>query len=410
MKHLFRFGVLVLLVSLVTTSLKAQHRPIDQEAKTDYFGITSMFLYNYRNWVDADNATRGGLRFNSVRLWAQTELGNKFFAAVQYRFYEGWQTPTHLYIGYKINDNNILQFGQTWVPFGNGYQPFDDWGNITYYVGLQDDYDNGITWSGTFGIFHFDAGFFKNQQLSSDSPFRYDADIFSGEPGTDYLITQVKRNEEVNQFNLRFELQPSGDNWAIKTGISGMYGQLYNIDMDENGDRLAAAIHFDLTLKNLHFNAQQTWYKYTQVLPQPIIPDPILPVDNKEDMDFINVSSWAFAYEIPSQTNIFTTSAAYDIIGEKLTIHANYSYLWGGTAQANSQLLTAGVRTIWDSFEVFAETYYGVNDPQLSGNASGYGRDANSYDFRFDIRFFYKLKIVSDSSIEWLNKHLNKKE
>jgi hypothetical protein len=401
MKKLYKIFLLSFFGLLLALPAKAQQRPIDMLNTTDYFGITTMFYYNYRNWVTGDNATKGSLRFDSFRIWAKTDVDKRFFGAVQYRFYEGWNTPTHLYIGFNINKKNVLQLGHTWVPFGYGYQPFDDWGNITYYVGLQDDYDYGFTWSGTYGIFRVDAGFFKNQQLSSSSPFRYDADIFSGDVSSDYLIPMAKKNEEVNQFNGRFEVHPVGDNWDLKAGVSGMYGQLYNMTTDDNGDRLAAAVHFGLTMGNLHFNAQQTWYKYTQALPD----SATLDMHN-----FINVSSWAFAYEIPSETNIFTTSAAYDIIGEKLTVHANYSYLWGGTAQTQSQLLTVGVRTIWDTFEVFAETRYGVNDPQLSGNASGYGRDAGSYDFRVDVRFFYKLKIVSKSSIEWLKKQLEKRD
>ena len=401
MKNLNKFVILVFIGILFSVKINAQERPIDMLNNTDYFGLTTMFYYDYRNWVTGDNATNGRLRFDSFRIWAQTDVDSRFFGAVQYRFYEGWDMATHLYVGFNINEKNRLKLGHTSVPFGYGYQPFDDWGNIAFYVGLQDDYDYGFTWAGTYGIFRIDAGFFKNQQFSSSNPGRYDADIFSGDVGSDYLITVAKKNEEVNQFNGRFEVRPSGKNWNMRAGVSGMYGQLYNMTTDDKGDRIAAAVYLGLTWKNLHFNAQETWYKYTQALPD----------SATQDMrNFINVSSWNFAYEIPTETNIFTTSAAYDIIGEKLTIHANYSYLWGGTAQTSSQLLTAGIRTIWNSFEVYAETRYGVNDPQLSGRASGYGRDAGSYDFRVDVRVYYKLRIVSDSSIEWLKKKLEKRE
>ena len=400
MKRLSKLLLFSIIILLFSAPLKAQQRPIDMLNTTDYFGITTMFFYTYRNWITGDNATKGSLRFDSFRIWAQTNVDKRLFAAVQYRFYEGWQTPTHLYVGFNINKRNTIQLGQTWVPFGYGYQPFDDWGNIAFYVGLQDDYDYGINWTGNYGIFHINAAFFKNQQLSSSSPFRYDTDIFSGDVSGDYLITATKKNEEINQFNLRFEVNPSGEKWNMKAGLSGMYGQIYNMTTDQKGDRFAAALHFGLTLGNFQLNAQQTWYRYTQALPD----------SATQDMhDFINVSSWAFAYEIPSETNIFTTSANYDIIGDKLTVYGNYSYLWGGKAQAASQLFTFGVRTLWDTFEVFAETYYGVNDPQLSGNTTGYGRNANSYDFRVDVRFFYKLKIVSEKSIEWLKKQLEKR-
>ena len=394
MKIQSKILLLVLIGMLVSTGLKAQHRPADKLNKTDRFGFTTMFYYTYRQWTEGSKATKGSLRFDSFRIWAQTDVEKKFFGAVQYRFYEGWRTPLYLYVGYHIDENNTIQLGQTWVPFGIGYQPFDDWGNIAFYAGLQDDYDYGFTWNGNYGIFDIYAGFFKNQQLSASAPTRYDTDIFSG--GASNLV--AKYNREVNQLNARFAVKPSGENWSGDFGISGMAGQIYNETTDDNGTRYAAAIHAAVDAGFFHYNIQGTWYQYTQALPD----------TSTQDMnDFINVSSWNFAYEIPGTASILSSSVAFDIIGEKLTVHANYSYMWGGTSQASAQLLTGGVRALWESFEVFAEAYYGVNDPQLSGNSSGYGRNAGSYDFRFDVRFFYKLNIVSESTIE---KFLQKRE
>ncbi len=382
----------------IANTASAQHKASDKLNTTDRFGFTTMLNYNYKNWVVGDNKTAGNFNFDSFRIWAQTDVNKKFYGAVQFRFYQGWNTPTYAYVGMNINENNALELGQIWVPFGYGYQPFDDWGNISFYVGLQDDYDYGISWKGVFNSFIVHAAFFKNQQLSSSSPDRYDTDIFSGEVGDDYLFSVTKRNEEVNQINLRTEFVPEGDNWDMKIGLSGMYGQIYNYTTDEDGDRLAAAAHYGLNFNNFHFNAQYTWYKYSQILPD---------TATQDMKDFINVSSWAFAYEIPVESSIFTTSLAYNFIGEKLSAYGTYSYLWGGTSQSVSQLTTFGVRTLWDSFDVFAEVHYGVNDPQLSGNASGYGRDAHSYDLRVDIRLYYKLKIISKETID---RFLKKKE
>ena len=399
MKRKVSVILLVLTGLFFSSGLKSQNRPIDHLNATEHFGVTTMFRYSYRNWIAGDKAEKGSLNFDSFRLWAQTDVNKKVFAAVQFRFYEGWQTPTHLFVGWHVDKKNTIQLGQTWVPFGIGYQPYDDWGNIAFYVGLQDDYDYGITWEGNYGLFKFNAGFFKNQQLSSSSPFRYDADIFSGGMSDDYLITTQKSNEEVNQLNLRLEVLPSGDNWNASFGLSGMAGQIYNKTTDDNGTRYAAAVHAGIDFKNFHFNVQQTWYNYTQALPDSATQD---------QKDFINVSSWAFAYEIPVQASIFTTAAQYNIIGDKLSVYGSYSYLWGGTSQAESQLLTFGVSSLWERFDIYAEGYYGANDPQLSGSTTGYGRNSSSYDFRFDIRFFYKLSIVSDKTIKKLKEMLKK--
>ena len=400
MKQQNKILLLVLLGLLTSFGLKAQHRPVDELKKTDRFGFTTMFYYTYRQWTKGSRETKGSLRFDSFRIWAQTDVEKKFFGAVQYRFYEGWQTPLYLYIGFHLDDKNTIQLGQTWVPFGIGYQPFDDWGNIAFYVGLQDDYDYGVTWNGNYGIVNIQAGFFKNQQLSASAPTRYDTDIYSGKVNSGDIILVPKSNREVNQVNARIELKPSGDKWLATFGISGMAGQIYNETTDKNGTRYAAALHAAVDAGFFHYNIQATWYQYTQKLPDTATADM---------KDFINVSSWNFAYEMPGSANILTSSVAFDIIDEKLTAHANYSYLWGGTSQASSQLLTFGVRALWESFEVFAEAYYGVNDPQLSGNASGYGRNAGSYDFRFDVRFFYKLNIVSEKTVKRFFEKQNKK-
>ncbi len=400
MKNQNKILLLLLIGMLASLGLKAQHRPVDELNKTDRFGFTTMFYYTYRQWTEGSRETKGSLRFDSFRIWAQTDVDKKFFGAVQYRFYEGWRTPTYLYVGYHVNDNNTIQLGQTWVPFGFGYQPFDDWGNIAFYVGLQDDYDYGFTWNGNYGIFSIHAGFFKNQQLSASMSTRYDTDIYSGNVNDGDIILVPKHNREVNQINARFSVKPSGEKWSTEFGVSGMAGQIYNETSDLNGTRYAAAVHASVNTGFFHYNIQATWYQYTQALPD---------TATQDMQDFINMSSWNFAYEIPGSANILTSSVAFDIIGEKLTVHANYSYLWGGTSQASSQLLTFGVRALWESFEIFGEAYYGVNDPQLSGNASGYGRNAESYDFRFDIRFFYKLNIVSENTIEKFIDKRNKK-
>ncbi len=188
-----------------------------------------------------------------------------------------------------------------------------------------------------------------------------------------------------------FEAKPSGENWDITTGLSLMAGQLYNQTTEKYGSRFAGALHFGIESKNIHFNVQETIYKFTQQLPD---------TATQDMKDFLNVSSWNFAYEMPSSASIFTTAAAYDIIGQKLTSYLSYSYVSGGTTQAVSQLLVGGVSTIWRLFQIYGEVHYGVNDPQLSGNATGYGRNDNVSDIGFQIRVYYTMAIVNKSIIE----------
>jgi hypothetical protein len=55
---------------------------------------------------------------------------------------------------------------------------------------------------------------------------------------------------------------------------------------------------------------------------------------------------------------------------------------------------------LWKSFEAFLELYNGINDQQLSGNASGYGRDAGTNDLRVDLHLYYKLSIVGNGLVK----------
>jgi len=373
----------------ITANLNAQHKRSDIIKQTDRFGFTAMSLLNYSDWGPEKNKT--SLKFDSFRLWAQTDLSETVFASIQYRLYEGWRTSSYMYIGWNVNKNNTLKIGQILVPFGFEYQVWDDWGNIAYYMGFQDDYDYGVGWHGKFGIYHFHVYYFMNQQLSSSSSQRLDADIYSGDAGPDNLFKYTKKNQEKNQLNFMFEVKPSGENWHINTGISFMAGQLYNQTTEKYGSRFAGAAHFGADIKNFHFTFQETIYNFTQQLPD---------TATQDMKDFINISSWNFAYEMPSSAAILTAAAAYDIIGQKLSPYISYSYVSGGTSHAASQLLVGGVSTIWRLFQIYGEVHYGVNDPQLSGKASGYGRDANAYDLGFQIRFYYTMAIVNKSIIE----------
>ncbi len=352
----------------------------------DELGITVMGRYTYRDWSDASSSKMGTMEFDSFRIRASTSVSEHFSATAQYRFYDGWNTPHHYWGTLHLNDGGEVNFGQVWVPFGIDWQTFDDWGNINYYIGLQDDYDMGVTWSNTYGHLQLDAGFLKNQQLGSSSRERYDADIYSGSVGDyDSVATAQRSNEETNQVNLRAEY--TSDMAAI--GLSLMAGQLYNIDTDEMGSRLAGAAHAMFSIDRFHANIQAVFHDYDQELPE---------TATRDELDFINVSCFNYVYEIPKKAQTYSASLGYDLLPDgKLMAHVNYSILTGGSSEADSHLWTFGFNSLGlfkEKVDLFLEAYYGKNDPNLSGDASGYGRDAGSSDFRVDLRFYYHFDIL----------------
>lgn len=353
--------IIIILLGLSTETI-SQNRPSDMIKKEDRVGVTGMFKYVNNSWNNTRKSKYGDLNFDSFRIWAQTDIEDIFFASAQYRFYEGWNTPQYLYIGFHIK-KTTLKIGQTWVPFGIEWQTFDDWGNIAFYTGFQDDYDYGATWTIPYNNYTFNLGFFKNQQLSSSSTWRYDADIYSGGINSgDDLIGVQKENEETNQFNIHAKYTFDIDGFTGNIGISGMGGQIYNVVADDFGSRLAGSVFASLDKGIFHFNVQNIFYDYKQVL---------APGAPPSDGNFINMSCWTVSYEMPSKANIFSTSTEVNIIGEKLSYHVNYSLLSGGTSLVNSYILTSGFSSFLGPIDIFFEGYYGVSDPQFSGNVPG---------------------------------------
>jgi hypothetical protein len=181
------------------------------------------------------------------------------------------------------------------------------------------------------------------------------------------------------------------DRNRLKVGLSGMWGQLCNIDTDDTGDRIAGAAHVSFNFKRIFASFQFTAYEYSQELPE---------TATVAEHDFLNVALFNYAYEIPSESVIYFASIGYNIFpDDKLMVHTNYSLLTGGDTEADSSLWTVGLRSLGlfdNRMDVILEGYYGKNDPNLSGDASGYGRDAGSSDLRVDLRLYFHFDVLKE--------------
>lgn len=130
-----------------------------------------------------------------------------------------------------------MQGGITQVPFG--ILPYVDnsyWFGPLYYLGLEDDYDSGVTYSYNGGDWNAQFGFFKNEEWGDSSKTeRYSLDL---------VRSGTQQNEETNQVNGRvaYTLQ-HGDGFSTELGLSLMGGQVYNRTTNDSGDRWAGALH-----------------------------------------------------------------------------------------------------------------------------------------------------------------------
>src|SRR5690554_1186314 len=115
-----------------------------QEDPEISFGGALRFNYNLSSWKP-DQKSRGGdfgydlFRINSEATYKGISLN------VEYRFYaeeSGGGMLKQGWFGYEFSQKDELHLGLTQVPFGIQVYNSNNWFfNLSYYVGLEDDYD-----------------------------------------------------------------------------------------------------------------------------------------------------------------------------------------------------------------------------------------------------------------------------
>jgi hypothetical protein len=202
------------------------------------FGGALRFTYAWKDYDEASETRRGDAGLDLFRISADGELDNILLSA-EYRFYPFMDTIHHGWIGYEFEDAGQLQLGITKVPFGLlPYASHNFWFGIPYYIGLADDYDIGVKYILDSSPWDLQLAAFKNAELGDPS----NLERYSYDPVT----TGTARNEQTNTLaaRLAYTLEQRSD-CNHELGGSGMWGQLYNRDTNNEGDYWAAAAHLD---------------------------------------------------------------------------------------------------------------------------------------------------------------------
>ena len=221
------------------------------------------FQYNYRDWVTTSQDKVGDMTFDTFRLDMNGEIG-KMILSAEYRWYEGWNSLHHGWIGYNFNSHWQGQVGLNKVPFG--ILPFAShnfWFSGAYYLGFEDNYDMGAKTIYDNGPLNVQMAFYKNADLGSPGDAgRYSVDVLYGNAGTNYGGTQTTAtNEKTNQGNLRvaYTFSPS-DTCSTEIGASYQYGGLYNKMIGKTGYHWASAVHlngnygrWNIQLEGIHY-------------------------------------------------------------------------------------------------------------------------------------------------------------
>lgn len=247
--------------------------------------------YAYKDYDEASKDKLGDFTFDMAAIKFDGKLGDWGLAS-EYRFLDGWNMLRYGYGFYDVNPQWQLQLGVTQVPFGNpGFISNSFWFGVPYYLGFEDDYDLGVKAAYSSGAWNTEMAFFKNAEYAASNNQRYATDLYSGVVnGTEYF------NEETNQLNLRqmYEITYAGG--QTRLGGSVEFGQIYNSNTGNNGDRYAIALHMESSYNDWNLQLQVMQYEY----------DAADAVDNNK----IAVSVYNYQYEIAAKAQAYSVNIA----------------------------------------------------------------------------------------------------
>ncbi|MCG9730381.1 MULTISPECIES: OprO/OprP family phosphate-selective porin [unclassified Shewanella] len=249
--------------------------------------------YAYRDYDQANKDKGGDFYFDMAAIKFDGKHGDWGLSA-EYRFTSGTDYIKYGYAYYDVNPDWQLQFGINKVPFGNrDFISNSYWFGIPYYLGFEDDHDTGIKAVYEKNGWHTDLAFYKSAEYGPSENKRYSTDLYSGTiaaSGIEYF------NEETNQFNLRQTYTAEHEGGQTTLGGSVQYGQIYNSNTGNNGDRYAVALHLDSSYKGWNLQLQAMQYEYDAA--------------DAVDANKIAVSVVSWQYEIASKGQSYSANIA----------------------------------------------------------------------------------------------------
>lgn len=191
-----------------------------------------------------------------------------------------------------------MKLGVSQVPFGiTKYASHSWWFQIPYYVGLEDDYDMGITFDYT-GIENltFSFAYFRQPEFNGGAGEGFDAN--ASRYSYDITPSDTVSIRELNQFNIRAAYNITEN---IELGVSGQIGGIYNHVLDESEMSTAFAGHLVANLGNFNFKGEYIYYHYAAK-------------DNSGNtLNKIQMGAYAYNYNVAARANILVAGLAYSI-------------------------------------------------------------------------------------------------
>ena len=369
--------LLYILLFSATKPVMSQQNP---EHLQVHIGGALRFNYNYSDWNQAHRDQWGEFGYD-VFILHPTASYKGFLLDADFRFYSttfGGFMLKYGWIGYRFSKHDHIEIGLTKVPFGihpaSGNNFFFQ---ISYYVGFEDDSDMGIKYVHKDEKWEYTAAFFKN---ADELLFSADAETSDDRYGYDV----AGRNKEINQWNAQ-AIHKFGTTAKQKAGISGQFGQLYNLDTRKKGTRFAFAIHYTIDWKNWNLKAQISTYGHC---PKNI---------PGEDSDMISMTAYGAPYLVASKANIYTLSFSHNFRLKSKWIQNILIYRDFGLLQKwnrhfkNSIQTVSGLMMTMGPVSTYIDYIMGKHHAWVGPDwdAFGPGLGSNSWHARFNINVGY---------------------
>ncbi len=338
------------ILSILPYSVLAQEKP------EVHIGGALRFNYNISTYNKSQQKRGGDINYDMFAVSPSVSYKDIYLKA-EYRLYENQYGGGMLrfgYVGYDISPTSHIHFGLTRVPFGlEDYNSHSYFLGMSYYLGLEDDYDLGIKYMKESEHFDYQLAFFKNSDYGSvvageESMRRYSYDVGGF-------------NRETNQANIKLDYK-FGETAKSNLGISARYGGLFNTKTEEMGTHYAVAGHYKLQYGNFDLKAQVAHYKYS--------PENETSVSN----DVIQMVAYNSSYDIASEATLYSFAVGYNIdINKKLLsgilIYNDFAYLDKDINSFDySASNTLGVLLVSGKIYTYVECIFAKNQPWFGGD------------------------------------------
>ncbi len=366
------FGIAVLCYTAQHAAYAAES-PLQwkNEAGTAEFkvGAALRFNHRYESW-DGPNRGLGKLNFDIFRVdlkgkYDDFSLNSSFVLQDQQ-----YTSIEKAFIGYKLNDQNQLDFGLVYKPFAIYPYPQNGWTyHIPFFLGYGNNIAPGINWNYHDQDWDMSLGYYP-RMLPTDLRYSPESATYDDLTEKAFPFQQGYQNEKRHQLNARLVKKLDNDLGKHELGFSGAVSQLHNTLTDDDGKYYAVGLHANSNIQRWNIQGSVIHYQY----------DAKNPMGVESDLTLMGANGLTPAYFIASEATVSSFNVAYTLpikdMGKlkALRFYNDYSYMdkkrsdWAG-----SQMNTTGMMVIASPFMLWADYTLGKNANIIGGASNSTG-------------------------------------